>query len=513
MKKLFTMLVVSFCGTMAYAQTDAISVNDVTIAKGGSTQMEVTVNNAASNTAFQFDLKLPAGVSVKSATMNSGAVTSNAEDTQSRKLLHKLYTESDNVYRFLSYDNANAALTDGKVNITLEAAEEAETAEVEIAGSDILVVNPEGTSTTQANGDVASITVAEAVSITIPDGGKLAMVSDKNLDFSTAEGLTAYICTGFDVKETSFWLMPITDVPANTPIIVKGKAGDHKVAIGKANVICYPDNFLKGDATKTADVLWEDGYLNYGISQSSGKIGSMKQEKYPTLDAGKAYFHVPASVTSKVSDKALSFTMGKGKKLACVSDYDLDFSTVEGLQAFAVTAFDNGRNIWLMPVTNVSSGTPLVLRGESDKTYEVPSVATQMAYSNMLEGNNTGADMSLKPIEGDYTIYALSLGKGTFGTLGKESTFVTGKAWLPILTTFHNALPATSRGDISGVSEKIVDYIILRANDTFDDDATGISRVALEVENDVWYNLNGQRIDTPTRKGLYIKNGKKVIVK
>ena len=115
MKKLFTMLVVSLCGTMAYAQTGAISVGDVTIAKGGSTQMEVTVNNAASNTAFQFDLKLPAGVSVKSATMNSGAVTSNAEDTQSRKLLHKLYTESDNVYRFLSYDNANAALTDGKV--------------------------------------------------------------------------------------------------------------------------------------------------------------------------------------------------------------------------------------------------------------------------------------------------------------------------------------------------------------------------------------------------------------
>ena len=47
MKNLFTLLVVSLCGTMAYAQTGAISVNDVTIAKGGSTQMEVTVNNAA----------------------------------------------------------------------------------------------------------------------------------------------------------------------------------------------------------------------------------------------------------------------------------------------------------------------------------------------------------------------------------------------------------------------------------------------------------------------------------
>ena len=46
-----------------------------------------------------------------------------------------------------------------------------------------------------------------------------------------------------------------------------------------------------------------------------------------------------------------------------------------------------------------------------------------------------------------------------------------------------------------------------------DDVITGISRVASEVGNDVWYNLKGQRIDTPTRKGLYIKNGQKVVVK
>jgi hypothetical protein len=31
-------------------------------------------------------------------------------------------------------------------------------------------------------------------------------------------------------------------------------------------------------------------------------------------------------------------------------------------------------------------------------------------------------------------------------------------------------------------------------------------------EPDVYYNLNGQRVDNPT-KGLYIQNGKKVIVR
>ena len=46
-----------------------------------------------------------------------------------------------------------------------------------------------------------------------------------------------------------------------------------------------------------------------------------------------------------------------------------------------------------------------------------------------------------------------------------------------------------------------------------DGNATGISSIAVEAENDAWYNLSGQRISTPTKKGLYIKNGKKVIVK
>ena len=41
--------------------------------------------------------------------------------------------------------------------------------------------------------------------------------------------------------------------------------------------------------------------------------------------------------------------------------------------------------------------------------------------------------------------------------------------------------------------------------------ATGISNVRLDEESDVYYSLNGQRVDNPT-KGLYIRNGKKVIL-
>ena len=50
----------------------------------------------------------------------------------------------------------------------------------------------------------------------------------------------------------------------------------------------------------------------------------------------------------------------------------------------------------------------------------------------------------------------------------------------------------------------------------FDDDATtGIEDITIDGENkgnDTFYNLNGQRVSNPQR-GIYIHNGKKVIIK
>ena len=48
----------------------------------------------------------------------------------------------------------------------------------------------------------------------------------------------------------------------------------------------------------------------------------------------------------------------------------------------------------------------------------------------------------------------------------------------------------------------------------FDGEATGINEVSevKEVSDNSWYNLAGQRVAQPT-KGLYIINGRKVVIK
>ena len=43
-------------------------------------------------------------------------------------------------------------------------------------------------------------------------------------------------------------------------------------------------------------------------------------------------------------------------------------------------------------------------------------------------------------------------------------------------------------------------------------EATGVKEV-IEVNDDSWYDLNGRKVNKPTKKGVYIMNGKKVVVK
>ena len=46
------------------------------------------------------------------------------------------------------------------------------------------------------------------------------------------------------------------------------------------------------------------------------------------------------------------------------------------------------------------------------------------------------------------------------------------------------------------------------------EDASGISTVTMDYTPDVWYTIDGIRLsEKPTKPGIYIVNGKKVIIK
>ena len=504
MKKLFTMLVASVCFTMAFAQTEVIKMSDVNLKPGSSETLYVTIDNPTKYTAFQFDLKLPKGVSVKDNVATIGGTSSDAHVVK-----NGVNDEGTNTYRFLSYDMDNTVFGEGaKVKITLDASKEAEAGTV--TGTGILFVDPKGESTTQETAS-AMINVAEEVKIVIPAGEKLAMVCAKALDFSSleAKGVKAYICTGNEVSgnKNKFWLTRVNDIPANTPILVKGAAGEYSVPVGSASIY-YPENYLAGDASETSDINW-DGFKNFAVILDEGTIVALPTT-VTNFDPGKAYFHVPSTIASTVVEAPFEFKMEEGGKLAMVKDYDLDFTEVADLKAYTVTGYGKDRVIWMTRVMKVSAGTPLLLRGTPNADYSIPSSVANVSYVNMLEGNNSDEAVLLNPTMDDKTILVVILASGQIAKLGVENApFEKGKAWLPVPTSYYEGTLST-RGTAEWM-EYEAEVICLEA--IIDGNATGINKVASEVGNDVWYNLSGQRISTPTKKGVYIKNGKKVIVK
>ena len=128
----------------------------------------------------------------------------------------------------------------------------------------------------------------------------------------------------------------------------------------------------------------------------------------------------------------------------------------------------------------------------------------------MLRGDANNAITITKTADGWLNMILL---KGSYKGLPVSSYDVpAGSSFLPI----PESIVASARGELAKdlFNMEEAEVIILKAVIGGEDDGTtGISRVASGSGNDTWYNLSGQRISTPTKKGLYIKNGKKVIIK
>lgn len=507
MKKLFLCVATALCSTFALADGADLVVKPVTISNGSGT-MEVVVNKTGT-TAFQFDVKLPAGVSATALSLTGAP--------ESRQFEKAEYDKTSNTWRFLSYDNGNATFEAGTTfNITLAATDDAEGGDAQTAG--VLLVDPEGVGTTVEGGNV-SVTVESNASITLNGKGEASFICNKDLDFSSLSNVKAYICTGIDVSTNLIYFSRIKDVKANTPIYVTGPVNETVTVPTGNSITYYPENFLVGDATNNMTIPASTDEIQYwALSKNNSWIGAKPNM---SLDAGKAYIKTPKQVAkSSVSSENVEIKMTATGNLAYVGKYDLDFTSVEGLKAYIVMGFANNATIWISRVKTATAGTPLFLRGSNDKTYSVPSSSSSMIVKNMLRGDAENTSEVLKEYTKDgvdYVTWIYQKNGGTFGPLtNNQPAFPAGTAYLPLLKSYANK-SASSRAMTSNfgnvVEETEVLVMKLGSLNGENDGSTSIRSIGEVQTDDAWYNLKGQRIDTPTKKGLYIKNGKKVVVK
>ena len=181
-------------------------------------------------------------------------------------------------------------------------------------------------------------------------------------------------------------------------------------------------------------------------------------------------------------------------------DKALDFTDVIGLEAYVITAFNpTTATLTLSRVYQVPANTSLYLVGK-DGDYEIPVIASADAIATNLLHASSGTDV-LSPTDGSNTnlIFGGTGANRGFHPLSSAGVIGANKAYLRVLTADYNSIPSGAR-----------------LNLMFEDETTGISATLNDkgqMTNDkVVYNLAGQRVAQPT-KGLYIVNGKKVIIK
>ena len=190
------------------------------------------------------------------------------------------------------------------------------------------------------------------------------------------------------------------------------------------------------------------------------------------------------TVTSvKLYQSTVSVTPGK-EYVSFSSEFALDFSEVSGLEAY-IASEASSSSVTLTQVNEAQAGTGLILKGTAGTTYEIPVIASSEQDKGILTAALTATDPS-----GD--VYVLS--DGEFHPLNSDITIPAGKAYL----------------DASYVGSGSRNLAIVFGGE--DDGTTAIKNIKVGTEDNVYYNLQGQRVLYPT-KGLYIVNGKKVIVK
>ena len=188
---------------------------------------------------------------------------------------------------------------------------------------------------------------------------------------------------------------------------------------------------------------------------------------------------------------------------------DLDFTNVSGLSAYvALSDADGNGNITLTRTYKPAGSTGMVLCGEPSTTYVVPTINSNMQdYQNNRLHHVIDA-MEIDKTDGYWTHYILAKKNGNVGfyPLSGKGTLKPYSAYLQL-----HIDPIKSRGLVLNFEEEGTPTGVGHTEIT-----EGLARrPAGESQStemaDAIYDLQGRRIEKP-KKGLYIVNGKKVLV-
>lgn len=242
-----------------------------------------------------------------------------------------------------------------------------------------------------------------------------------------------------------------------------------------------------------------------GVPTVNSNLTVMEANTYPNsysfmvVADGNAILNIPKNTTLTkiyIEQNVVDVTIGTNGYATFASPYALNLATLpEGLTAYKAKV--EGTTVKFTQVTEAVQGnTGLLLKGTASAPYSIPVVAegNDIAESNEFLVNVEGTIFT-----GDEACYYFAMKAGSnpllFALFNPSNVAVpSSKAYLKVLKADYDASGA-------------------RLNFVFDDVVTGIRTIDNQtIDNSSVYDLQGRRVANPAR-GLYIVNGKKVVIK
>lgn len=219
------------------------------------------------------------------------------------------------------------------------------------------------------------------------------------------------------------------------------------------------------------------------------------------------------NVNSDVSDINVSYTrtFANNNWNAWYMPFDIEASEYSDKVTFyEITGVEESDDSWNTTLTEVTgtvkANTPYIVKSKSESSQDVVFTATSLKKTENASKVLKSGKGSIFTFTGNYTKKFAKLESGWYGLASKDGTFSkqTGNvnnSLYPFRFFLTIDGTAASKANVGGFN--IIE----------DNDPTGINNVNVETKKDnVVYDLQGRRVSNPT-KGIYIVNGKKVLVK
>ncbi len=374
-----------------------------------------------------------------------------------------------------SNGKVKAYYLDGTAEPTISSYQISENASYSIDGSVITVTAENGVSTTKYDITVEAVTPYDGAGLTF-DGSE-AWVKTGNA-YSNTSDKQGWVISRNAKTESEAWERESPGKNRIYMFLAPSKSFSFTNGGTKRAVKVYVNGTEKksadSDALTDIEGNEDNAYMVAIVSNQTSGDGAIK--------------------SISISKSSVSVLVGDTGWSTYSSAYALDFGNAEtGIEAYTITS-NSGTTLTTNKITGtVAANTGLLVKGTANTSYNVPVVATgDAAGTNLLVASVAGGTVSAGT--DSFVNYVLVNNSGTaeFQWIGSNSaTLGANKAYLSI-----SGGPASAHGLFIDI----------------DSDVTGIKNIKVGSDDNIYYDLQGRRVLYPT-KGLYIVNGKKVIVK